>query len=629
MTFQQLGPYRITRRLGRGGMGVVYEGVEPDSGRQAAIKVLSTDLSEEEDFRNRFEAEIDVLRKLKHPNIVRLFGFGEHEGHLFYAMELVDGPSLENELRHSRPFHWREVTEMGIQVCRGLRHAHDRGVIHRDIKPGNLLVAGDGTVKLSDFGIAQLFGRDRITSVGSIVGTIEYMAPEQGQSQLVDHRADLYSLGGVMYALLAQRPPIRAKSVSEMLEKHRSSAPEPLRDLASEVPEPLEQTISQLLERQPERRIPNALVLGRRLEEILHGFEVEPAEDEDFRVSPEASAPGPASAYILPATRGMDSQVEPDLVIGAAASAHAAGPPRESPSQAAETRDATAAHVPQGGEESLAGEPRAVGAPSSARIETAELVAPVAEEELPPEKPTHFTPVAEEDLDRDLDGGEEGEGLISAQTWLLAAALLAVGLTVWYFLQPPTADRLYERIMEQTRDHSIDSLRAAEPRIEEFLARFPDDDRVGEVRRLEREIELDRMERRYELRAAGRLRGGAPLSPCERALVEALSYARLDPDLGTAKLRALLHLYDSGVDPSGPIGKCLEIARRRLERLEEDLEERVPAQIDLIRDRLERADTLEETEPGQARRIRRSVIALYGDKPWARELVERAEAGLE
>jgi len=144
MKIERLGPYRIVRELGRGGMGTVYEALNLQTDEPAAVKLLSAAMAREEGFREWFEAEIETLRKLNHPNIVRLFGFGEQDEHLFYAMELVHGRSLEQELKRGRPFNWPEVTRIGIETCRALRHAHDRGVIHRDIKPANLLLDADG-----------------------------------------------------------------------------------------------------------------------------------------------------------------------------------------------------------------------------------------------------------------------------------------------------------------------------------------------------------------------------------------------------------------------------------------------------------------------------------------------------
>ena len=207
MQLDQLGPYRIGRQIGRGGMGTVYQGTNLETGQPAAIKVLSPRLAVEEGFRDRFETEIATLKKLKHPNIVRLYGFGEQDGHLYYAMELVEGTNLEDELQAGRRFNWRETTQIGIKLARALKHAHDHGVIHRDLKPANLLLTPDDDVKLADFGIARLFGNTRLTSDGGLIGTAEYMAPEQADGRPVTYQCDLYSLGGVLFALLAGRPP--------------------------------------------------------------------------------------------------------------------------------------------------------------------------------------------------------------------------------------------------------------------------------------------------------------------------------------------------------------------------------------------------------------------------------------
>ena len=610
MSFQQLGPYQIARKLGRGGMGVVYEGIDAQTGRKAAVKVLSAALSEEEDFRSRFEAEIETLRKLNHPNIVRLFGFGQHQGHLFYAMELVDGSSLESELRAGRRFDWREVTQIGIQTCRGLRHAHDRGVIHRDIKPGNLLVAGDGTVKLSDFGIARLFGKARLTSAGSVVGTVEYMAPEQAEGRPVDHRADLYSLGGVLYSLLAQRPPFRAQSFAEMVQKQRTAQPEPVSHYAPDVPGELEQIISGLLEKDPDKRISTATVLSRRLEAMVGALtpeldeQAEQPGERDFDLGVRGLPGGPPDADQLPPTRAMDDDLDDDVDE----------PPGDvqpplSASQLPPTKPLSRVRRPD---------------PAWHETETVEEE-PAAEQE--PEPDTHFTPVAAEELDR-YPAENDHPALISPQTWALAIGLIAVGLGVWYLLQPPSADHLHEKIMDNTRDGTIQSLRAAEGDIAEFLTRFSDDSRAGELRDLEREIDLDRLERRFELRASGRISAGTPLLPCELAYLEAISYVRLDQERGMARLQALIDLYEHGADPFGPTGKCLELARRRLERLRAKLDQRSPGQLAMVVKRLDRADQLARTHPKTARQMRQAVVELYGDKPWAAEAVARARAAL-
>ena len=195
LKFETLGPYRIGKRIGVGGMGEVYEAIHVDTDQAAAIKLLSPALAGTEDFRDRFAAEIDSLRILNHAHIVKLFGFGEQEGMLYYAMEFVQGRTLESEILAGRRFTWREVTTIGIQICKALKHAHDHGVIHRDLKPANLLLTADDNIKLLDFGIARLFGASNLTSVGGVLGTADYMSPEQADGRPVNDRCDQYALG--------------------------------------------------------------------------------------------------------------------------------------------------------------------------------------------------------------------------------------------------------------------------------------------------------------------------------------------------------------------------------------------------------------------------------------------------
>ncbi len=255
---RQLGPYRLQHVVGRGGMGTVYAARDEQLGKIAAVKLLSPVLATDESFRERFIAEIESLKKLRHPNIVQLYGYGEQDGQLFYAMELIVGNSLQGELQHGRRFTWREVTQIAVEVCAALKHAHDHGIIHRDLKPANLLYSRDESVKLLDFGIAKLFGNTGITT-GSVMGTADYMAPEQAEGKPVGPRTDLYSLGCVMYALLAGRPPFSGKSVPEVVHKVRFESPIPIGRLASDVPVELEHLIDQLLEKNPQKRIPTAL----------------------------------------------------------------------------------------------------------------------------------------------------------------------------------------------------------------------------------------------------------------------------------------------------------------------------------------------------------------------------------
>ena len=603
MDLERLGPYRIVGQLGRGGMGTVYEAVHTETGEPAAVKLLSAALAQEEGFRVRFEAEIETLRKLNHPNIARLFGFGEQEGHMFYAMELVDGNSLEEELRRGRRFDWREVARIGVETCHALRHAHDRGVIHRDIKPGNLLLATDGRVKLSDFGIARLFGNTRLTCAGNVLGTAEYMAPEQADGRPVDTRSDLYSLGALMYALLVRRPVFRGKSLIEVLHKQRFEQPEPLRKNAPDAPEEFENILGQLLEKDPDRRIPNAGVLGRRLEAMLQALSVS-RETVDAGASwflPDEAAS--ASEPSAPTPLSKDALFAPTI--------------DRSPGGLPVTRKMT--------EENQAKEPSLPNsAVTNALATQAVSEAPASSEAFM--SSGHFVPVAEDELDRVEP--EESRPVISWQTGALAVALLLVGLSIRWFLQPPTADALYDRITGKTADETSASFVQAEGDIDEFLNRYPNDTRAEKLHKHKTEIELRRLERRFELRLRG-LAETENLSPIEQTYLEALSYIRFDPTRALAKLQSLVDLYGQPGDEAGETGQCLTLARRRLVQLHERVQEQAADQAILLKNRLDAADAVEASEPERAEAVYRAIVELYGDKPWAVHAVRRARESLD
>ncbi len=277
---RQLGPYRLQRVVGRGGMGTVYEARDEATEQLAAIKVLSPALAADTSFRERFASEIESLKQLKHANIVELYGFGQDDERLFYVMELVDGNSLQEELRCGRRFEWREVTRIGVDICAALKHAHDHGIIHRDLKPANLLLTRDDQIKLFDFGIAKLFGATGVTT-DSVLGTADYMSPEQGEGKPVGPRSDLYSLGSVMYALLAGRPPFSGKSIAEVVHKVRFETPIPVGRLAADVPVELEHLIDQLLEKDPARRVPTALAVSHRLKAMEHALSIHPRDEDE------------------------------------------------------------------------------------------------------------------------------------------------------------------------------------------------------------------------------------------------------------------------------------------------------------------------------------------------------------
>src|SRR5690606_33168336 len=220
----------------------------------------------------RFSDEIRTLTRLKHRNIVTLIGQGEQCGQLFYSMELIDGESLQQKLRREKRLPWALVLDMAIDICAALKHAHDFGAIHRDLKPANLLIDQDGVVKLVDFGVAKLFGSHEQTAVGSILGTADYMAPEQAAGLPVTPRTDLYSLGNVLYACFTGRPPFANRSLTEVLEALKNEEPVRVDAIVPELPPEIAELVHDLLEKRPEDRPPTALAVMNRMKAIRAGL---------------------------------------------------------------------------------------------------------------------------------------------------------------------------------------------------------------------------------------------------------------------------------------------------------------------------------------------------------------------
>ena len=284
----QIGPYAIDAKIGSGGMGSVYLGRHHVTGEQAAIKVLPASLAHEEGFIERFTREIDSMKKLSNPHIVKLFENGVDNGTYYYSMEYVEGETLTQLLRRERRVTWLTAIDYGIQICYALKAAHDAGIIHRDLKPSNLLITPDGTIKLTDFGVAQVFATDRLTVTGGIVGTAEFMSPEQAQGRRASKQSDLYSLGAVLYALVCGKPPFTGNTAVEVLQKHRYGRFDAPRLINPEIPSWLEEVITQLLDKEPAKRFPDAYVVARRLEHVRSKMEYFETETTSGHANPES-----------------------------------------------------------------------------------------------------------------------------------------------------------------------------------------------------------------------------------------------------------------------------------------------------------------------------------------------------
>lgn len=270
----QIGPYIVERKLGAGGMGTVYLAHHQESGQEAAVKVLPASLAREEGFVARFSREIDAMTRLKNPHVVELYNSGVDGETYFYAMEFVDGETLTARLKRVRRLDWKDVVGLSLQICGALKAAHDAGIIHRDLKPSNLLLTTDNTVKLTDFGVAQIFAGAKLTVTGGVIGTAEYMSPEQAQGKRVTKKSDLYSLGAVMYVMLTGRPPFTGKSAVDIVQKHKYGQFDKPRTFVPEIPQFLDDVVCQLLEKDPEKRFPDAYVLSLRLKEALKRAEL-------------------------------------------------------------------------------------------------------------------------------------------------------------------------------------------------------------------------------------------------------------------------------------------------------------------------------------------------------------------
>jgi serine/threonine protein kinase len=266
-----LGGYRIVDHIGRGGMGDVYRARDVSLDRDVALKTIVGLLGSDATFVERFREEAKAAARLSHPNLVQVHAFGEHEGTLFFAMELVPGKSLGDRLK-SGPLPWREAARFAAQAARGLDAAWQKGIVHRDVKPENLLVGAEGTVKVADFGLAKrLESNGAHTATGIIVGTPRYMSPEQAQGETLDFRSDMYSLGATVFHLVAGRPVFDGATAMKLCMKHIQEPPPALATVAPDVPEALSNVVARMLAKRPQDRYESYAALAQDLEGIAAG----------------------------------------------------------------------------------------------------------------------------------------------------------------------------------------------------------------------------------------------------------------------------------------------------------------------------------------------------------------------
>jgi predicted Ser/Thr protein kinase len=288
--------YEVGRLLGAGGMAEVFEGRDRLLARRVAIKVLQAQFARDPSFLIRFKREAQAAASLSHPNIVGVYDTGTEDGTHFIIMEYVDGRTLKEVIRAEGPLYPERVAEICADVCSALAAAHARGLIHRDIKPGNVMLTPEGKVKVMDFGIARATTSETITQTAAVVGTAQYISPEQAQGQAVDYRSDLYSLGCCLYEMLTGTVPFTGATPVAIAYRHVREDPTPPRMLNADVPAPLEAICLKAMAKLPDNRYQTATEFHDDLERFLNGQPVQATPLMDAAATTQAIPRGDGGA---------------------------------------------------------------------------------------------------------------------------------------------------------------------------------------------------------------------------------------------------------------------------------------------------------------------------------------------
>ena len=286
------GRYEVEEVVGHGGMSSVYKARDTLLERHVALKILHEQYSNDEDFVERFKREARSVAQLQHPNIVTVIDRGEEDGRQYIVFEYIDGENLKERVVRNGRLDVREALEIAVEVARGLAFAHEQGLVHRDVKPQNILLNGDGRAKVTDFGIARTVDVDGMTQTGTVLGTSNYIAPEQASGQRVDVQSDVYALGAVLYELLAGDVPFPGESFVVVAMKHMHEPAPSLLDVRRDVPLRVAAAVDRALEKDPAQRFPTMDAFAAELEACL--AELARGEDGDATmVIPSAASAAP------------------------------------------------------------------------------------------------------------------------------------------------------------------------------------------------------------------------------------------------------------------------------------------------------------------------------------------------
>ena len=557
-------------------------------------------------------------------------------------MELIDGESLQQKLRREKRLPWPFVLEMAIDICAALKHAHDFGAIHRDLKPANLLIDRNGVVKLVDFGVAKLFGSQDQTAVGSILGTADYMAPEQAAGLPVTPRTDLYALGNVLYACFTGRPPFAGRSLTEVLQALKNEEPIRVDAIVPDLPPEIAELVHDLMEKRHEDRPPTALAVMNRLKAIRAGLNhtaTSSGTHDADTIGPQVASP----TYPLGVRENPGDQVNQPTAASDGDSKTLgqfdAGQLPEGPFEASK---GTRASQPES--EQLTN--KATVQSKLTRSSAAGTAVSQVNELQPAVARTHFRTVQDKDRQRSI-WGQEPQEAESNHFWhivsvvaLAATLLAAIGTSLW-LMQPPTAEALFNTIEEARAAAGNDTL--IRNRGEQFVKLYPDDPRAAEVEQWLADLEIKQHANRLLPRLQDDAKGPGGLgnlTPMEQAFVEAM----LEPDelRRQQQLEHWLAVYGQGPIATDETVQAkvsrdsrhaverhsvmITAAQEHLQSLRSNLADAAARKVAELEQRLQWAE--ENLPPEQERRLLQGVIALYADKSWAQGVIAEAQQRL-
>jgi serine/threonine-protein kinase len=284
-----IGRFNLIEEIGEGAMSIVYKAFDPEINRTLAIKLLRGEVAADPEYRYRFLQEAKAAGKLTHPNIVTIFDVGEVEQGPYIAMEFLEGRSLEQMMESKTPIPVREAVVYGIQLAEALDYSHNRGIVHRDVKPGNIISPDDGhTIRITDFGIAHIDSpnKEHRTRMGAVLGTPQYMSPEQVEGFPVDGRSDLFSLGVILYQLITGEKPFVSETLTSLLMKIVQEDPAPINDKTGEVPPSLKKIIEKLLNKKPEQRFQTGKEVATALRSVVHEIDEKQQHLDESKILP-------------------------------------------------------------------------------------------------------------------------------------------------------------------------------------------------------------------------------------------------------------------------------------------------------------------------------------------------------